>query len=1331
MNEHEANRYTLEEVVAVEREVIKERRKKAGFTSEELTLASQPEALGQSPADGTAEWTPATTKSATTNEEKSPPEQNDSQPQSANQSWSQENDVGLCLSGGGIRSAAFNLGFLQTLYRSGILRFVDYLSSVSGGSYIGGMFSHAISRSRTFKESRNNNDFYNATDGRQTSKVLRLISNGNYLFRLHLLANRYFVGLLFHLIPRVALLAALGSGVAFLWRALDYNIVRDHLRGLGLESDFAPALLPAFLLGFFWCLSWLGSHLLKSSPLRRCSNVLFFAGIVSLFIGFFVLLGNGDITRTNSDGDESRITFQHNLRYVVAALTAIGLLPILSPRRLLKSGVAPNRLFDSWIFYYFSAALLVGIPLVVIGYFAQEDVSGYGSSRGPDLLIGDAISENEFTEWILEKDMNRKFRIEGVDYILKDDLFTAEGRLKQLAARCAARRTISQYASRVLLGDQFYSASLTPVTPDILMLPISNNVESNQGKPSASNDRSGSDTTSDKAEDQHSIVAKNGSPRSVPAWYTELFVDRNPKTNEENVLLLGELKRIARFERDYDKVVAQSADTPATDDADPSAKQSRRTQFARPNKWTHWKYIASITPYLEFGQYLLFADNGFRFYLDSTREHQSIAVKLFEEFNSKILREKLLFEMVDGERGGTTAEERTVNHDLEELLALWRELGEDDLTDQQIAELNRRMMVAVYPEMIRSRGDIRRTVVHVNDQKHRLICFTIAIVVFLAVSYVNDPNSSSLHQYYSDTLANAFLDEPFDEDEAPRQTLAECQPHLYGAPMPLFGAAFSLSKPWVHPTQLRARFSSFMLSPLFCGSTCTGFRPTSSFVSHPNELTTADTMAISGAALSPNYFVQHIVILLMSILNLRMGKWLPNPKSNPIISTTGGGDGEKNEKRSSVDSIMTKYLRPRQLRIWWQELTRPKVDHSHLLVTDGGHVDNLGLGVLLERRCRLIILTDCSQDPQYEYPDFCRLMRDWRNEHGVEFVELYSETTETETRLVELGRHRPLIPCEKSREDDNNMRRKQLYELFRGAKEGTVNGSAEFSHFFVAEIKYPDQPVGEKSFLVYIKPTLTGDESADVYQYAFNHPVFPHESTSDQAFDAAQFEAYRMLGEHSARKLHHALNKSSNEIWDQTKFDPFWLFSDVLSEVSSVDENPKSATVEEHSRSEAPDEQRQSAPKDKSQSATLEEKSQSASSKDEKLNVTPHVFSRHSSNGDECQVPVEGANRSFADTNDSGNNDTSDNYRELAMTLEILDTIAETKLSTIKACDELMSKINTFRAKVARTEIGSQFSETDREDIVESIDKIVARLQKQKTALKSRKKGRGRKKSKR
>ena len=44
--------------------------------------------------------------------------------------------VGICCSGGGIRSAAFNLGALQALQEERVLGSAEYVAAVSGGNYI-------------------------------------------------------------------------------------------------------------------------------------------------------------------------------------------------------------------------------------------------------------------------------------------------------------------------------------------------------------------------------------------------------------------------------------------------------------------------------------------------------------------------------------------------------------------------------------------------------------------------------------------------------------------------------------------------------------------------------------------------------------------------------------------------------------------------------------------------------------------------------------------------------------------------------------------------------------------------------------------------------------------------------------------------------------------------------------------------------------------------------------------------------------------------------------------------------------------------------------------
>lgn len=49
--------------------------------------------------------------------------------------------IGLAFSGGGIRSATFNLGVIQALAGNHLLGWIDYLSTVSGGGYIGSWLS--------------------------------------------------------------------------------------------------------------------------------------------------------------------------------------------------------------------------------------------------------------------------------------------------------------------------------------------------------------------------------------------------------------------------------------------------------------------------------------------------------------------------------------------------------------------------------------------------------------------------------------------------------------------------------------------------------------------------------------------------------------------------------------------------------------------------------------------------------------------------------------------------------------------------------------------------------------------------------------------------------------------------------------------------------------------------------------------------------------------------------------------------------------------------------------------------------------------------------------
>lgn len=85
-----------------------------------------------------------------------------------------ENDPELCLalSGGGIRSAAFNIGILSYLYENDLLKEFDIVSSVSGGSYASTAFINYISSKKNTLEHNEN----------ATSELIRqIISNNSFI----------------------------------------------------------------------------------------------------------------------------------------------------------------------------------------------------------------------------------------------------------------------------------------------------------------------------------------------------------------------------------------------------------------------------------------------------------------------------------------------------------------------------------------------------------------------------------------------------------------------------------------------------------------------------------------------------------------------------------------------------------------------------------------------------------------------------------------------------------------------------------------------------------------------------------------------------------------------------------------------------------------------------------------------------------------------------------------------------------------------------------------------------------------------------------------------
>src|SRR5271167_92438 len=125
------------------------------------------------------------------------------------------NAAGVALSGGGIRSATFCLGVMQVLADRGLLKDVDFLSTVSGGGYTGGFLTSRLGAGATQQDVA-------GPDGPDPEPIRFLRHHAKYLAAVDLkegwsLATATFAGMLLNWSAPVLLivLAALAAHLAF------------------------------------------------------------------------------------------------------------------------------------------------------------------------------------------------------------------------------------------------------------------------------------------------------------------------------------------------------------------------------------------------------------------------------------------------------------------------------------------------------------------------------------------------------------------------------------------------------------------------------------------------------------------------------------------------------------------------------------------------------------------------------------------------------------------------------------------------------------------------------------------------------------------------------------------------------------------------------------------------------------------------------------------------------------------------------------------------------------------------------------------------------------
>ncbi len=187
---------------------------------------------------------------------------------SSNPNETVDNAIGLALSGGGIRSATFCLGIVQVFAKKNVFHQFDYLSTVSGGGYLGTFLSSFLSGQttpdkQTPTNARETIDQLFLTKGNQSESpaVRHLRNNSKYLQNSGILkaVAMMVYGMIINcvmLLP-IPLLASLGvyalydlgywpntSNTQQLMLDLDYSFAGSFLKGSLIGLAFTGFILP-------------------------------------------------------------------------------------------------------------------------------------------------------------------------------------------------------------------------------------------------------------------------------------------------------------------------------------------------------------------------------------------------------------------------------------------------------------------------------------------------------------------------------------------------------------------------------------------------------------------------------------------------------------------------------------------------------------------------------------------------------------------------------------------------------------------------------------------------------------------------------------------------------------------------------------------------------------------------------------------------------------------------------------------------------------------------------------------------------------------------------
>ena len=349
--------------------------------------------------------------------------------------------------------------------------------------------------------------------------------------------------------------------------------------------------------------------------------------------------------------------------------------------------------------------------------------------------------------------------------------------------------------------------------------------------------------------------------------------------------------------------------------------------------------------------------------------------------------------------------------------------------------------------------------------------------------FSNVPHRASLHREYRERIASGFAvrrraDGGTDAEAVGDALLSGLGPPASGSrryPRLLVCATANVGAPG--PTG-RSSFVPFVFSHDRCG---VPGHPEAVFdtlrlecVAEPAGLLTArreslvslmTAVAATGAGVAPSMgrMTQPSAGMFIAALNIRPGRWLPNPFSR------------RARDRVSERLVLGPLETDQKMGPGYNELIPEmfRITGSRVYVSDGAHYDNLALMTLLRARCSEIWILDASPEPRGQADEIHRIVSLALEEIGA---------------VIDVD----LTP-------------------FLAGPDGLYQATA-----VTGTVTYAN---GAAARLVVLKLGLTAASPPELRAYGQTDPGFPHHPTTKQVYPEARMEAYRHLGHDTASRF--------------------------------------------------------------------------------------------------------------------------------------------------------------------------------------------------------------------